>query len=616
MKRLMYSGTGLLVLLLAFIGFNIATNSLLPGARLDLTEQKLYTISDGTRQILTDLEEPVTLYFFFSEGASKDLVVLRNYARRVEEMLREYERVADGKLRLHVIDPQPFSEAEDRAAEFGLQAVPLTQTGDQLYFGLAGTNELAQREIIPFFALEQEGLLEYELSRLINSLAQIEKPQIGLITGLPIAGGMNPMTGQATPPWVAYEQLQQIFDVQELDTDTDAIAEEIDVLLLVHPKTLSEATLFAIDQFVLRGGKLLAFIDPLAESDHSMEAMMDGMADGKASDLAPLLGAWGVGYDPEQVVLDSRLGMSVGRGQGQLPARHIGWLEVEKQFMSEDDTVTAPLQILTLASAGALKPLEGATTRFEPLLSSSNHSAMTPSSRFSRLQDPETLLNGFRADGEVRHFAARLQGEAKTAYPDGLEGRAAEYTEAANINVMLVADTDLLTDRMWVHVQDFFGQRIPQPWADNGGFMINALDNLSGSEALISVRSRGDFSRPFTVVEELQRQAESRYRASELRLQQQLEETERQLLELQQSQDPSQLTELSAEQEAAIQRFLDEKLEIRKQLRDVRYQLNADIEQLGTRLKVINIALVPALLTLGVLLWWLAARLRRRSARS
>ena len=613
MKRLMYSGTGLLVLLLAFIAFNITTGTLLPGARLDLTEQKLYTISDGTRQILKGLDEPVTLYFFFSERASKDLVILRNYARRVEEMLREYERVAGGKLKLSIIDPQPFSEAEDRAAEFGLQAVPMAQTGEQLYFGLAGTNELAQREVIPFFAMDQEGLLEYELSRLIHTLAQVEKPQIGLISALPLAGGMNPMTGQPSAPWMVYEQLQQLFDVQELDADLDQVPEDIEVMLLVHPKILSEATLFAIDQFVLRGGKLLAFIDPLAEADQSMEAMMDGMADGRASDLAPLLGAWGVDYDPEHVVLDARQGMSVSRGQGQLPARHIGWLEIERQFMSADDTVTAPLQLMTVASAGALQPQQGATTRFLPLLSSSEHSARVPSSRFSNLHDPEALLTGFQPDEHIYHFAARLEGPAATAYPQGLEGRQPQVSQADNINVLLVADTDLLTDRMWVHVQDFYGQRIPQPWADNGGLLINALDNLSGSEALISVRSRGDFSRPFTVVEALQREAESRYRESERRLQQQLEQLERQLLELQQGQDPSQLNAMSSEQEASIQRFIDERLEIRRQLREVRFELNADIERLGTRLKIINIALVPALLTLGVLLWWLIGRVRRRT---
>lgn len=192
MKRLMYSGTGLLVLLLAFVAFNMASNVLLPGARVDLTEQKLFTISDGTRQILGELDEPITLYFFFSDRASKDMVILRNYARRVEELLKEYERVAGGQIKLQIIDPQPFSEAEDRAAEFGLQDIPLPQSGEKLYFGLAGTNALAEREVIPFFSLEQEGLLEYELSRLINSLAQEQKPQIGLISGLPMSGAPTP----------------------------------------------------------------------------------------------------------------------------------------------------------------------------------------------------------------------------------------------------------------------------------------------------------------------------------------------------------------------------------------------------------------------------------------
>ncbi|AQZ93303.1 Gldg family protein [Halopseudomonas phragmitis] len=613
MKRLMYSGTGLLVLLLAFLAFNMASSVLLTGARLDLTEQKLYTISDGTRQILRDIDEPITLYFFFSDRASKDMVMLRNYARRVEEMLKEYERVAGGKLRLQIIDPQPFSEAEDRAAEFGLQAIPLSQTGDKLYFGLAGTNSLAQREIIPFFTLEQEGLLEYELSRLVNSLSQPEKPQIGLISGLPIGGGMNPMSGQPMPPWTVLEQIRQLFTIQSLEPDLDEIPEDIEVLLLIHPKSLTESALFAVDQFVLRGGRLLSFIDPYAEMDISTDAMIEGMADGRASDLGPLLAAWGVDYDLEKVVVDTRLGMSVSRGQGQLPARHIGWLELEQAQRDSEDTVTAPLQLLTIATGGALKPIEGASTRFMPLLSSTASSALVDSSRFATLQDPEALLNGFQADEQIYHFAARLQGPASTAYPQGLEGREPVLTEADNINVLLVADTDLLSDRMWVQVQDFFGQRIPQPWADNGGFLINALDNLSGSEALISVRSRGDFSRPFTVVQDLQRKAERRFRASEQRLQQQLAETERRLAELQQNQDPTQLTELSSEQQEAIQRFLDDKLEIRKQLRDVRFQLNADIERLGNWLKVINIGLVPLLLSLGMLGWWLIGRWRRKA---
>lgn len=612
MKRIMYSGAGLLVLLLAFFAFNMATGVLLPGARLDLTEQKLYTLSDGTREILQELEEPIDLYFFFSEGASKDLVVLRNYQRRVTEMLKEYERRADGMIRLHIIDPEPFSEAEDRAAEFGLQAIPLSESGDSLYFGLAGTNELAQREIIPFFALEQENMLEYELSRLVSTLAKPDKPQVGLISGLPVEGGMNPYSQQPQAPWVAIEQMRQVFEVKTLAEDVDAIPEDIQVLLLIHPKALGEAALYAVDQFVLRGGKLLAFVDPFAEADQGMEAMIEGMADGKASDLGPLLQAWGVGYNPERVVVDARQGMAVGRGQGQRPARHIGWLEVETAQINREDTITAPLQLLTVATGGALVPVEGSQTEFTPLLQSTADSALVPSERFTKLQDPEELLQGFAPDAETYTLAARLSGPAATAFPDGLEGREAGLQEADNINVVVVADTDMLSDRMWVQVQDLFGQRISQPWADNGGLLVNALDNLSGSDALISVRSRGDFSRPFTVVEELQRKAESRFRASEQRLQERLAETDQKLAQLQQGQDPTQLSELTAEQRETIQSFLDEKVAIRKQLRDVRFQLNADIDALGTQLKLLNTMLMPLLLTLAVLLWWLLGRARRK----
>jgi ABC-type uncharacterized transport system involved in gliding motility auxiliary subunit len=608
----MYSGAGLLVLLLAFFAFNMATGVLLPGARLDLTEQKLYTLSDGTREILQELEEPIDLYFFFSEGASKDLVVLRNYQRRVAEMLKEYERRADGMIRLHIIDPEPFSEAEDRAAEFGLQAIPLSESGDSLYFGLAGTNELAQREIIPFFALEQENMLEYELSRLVSTLAKPDKPQVGLISGLPVDGGMNPYSQQPQAPWVALEQMRQVFEVKTLAEDVDAIPEDIQVLLLIHPKALSEAALYAVDQFVLRGGKLLAFVDPFAEADQGMEAMIEGMADGKASDLGPLLQAWGVAYNPERVVVDARQGMAVGRGQGQRPARHIGWLEVEPAQINREDTITAPLQLLTVATGGALVPVEGSQTEFTPLLQSTADSALVPSERFTKLQDPEELLQGFAPDAEVYTLAARLSGPAASAFPNGMEGREPGLKQADNINVVLVADTDMLTDRMWVQVQDLFGQRISQPWADNGGLLVNALDNLSGSDALISVRSRGDFSRPFTVVEELQRKAESRFRASEQRLQERLAETDQKLAQLQQRQDPTQLSELTAEQRETIQSFLDEKVAIRKQLRDVRFQLNADIDALGTQLKLLNTMLMPLLLTLAVLLWWLLGRARRK----
>ncbi|SDS56821.1 GldG family protein [Pseudomonas oryzae] len=609
MKRILYSGAGLVLIAVAFLAFNMVASLGLPNARLDLTEQKLYTISAGTERILAELDEPVNLYFFYSDNVTRDLVPVRNYARRVEEMLRAYERAAAGKIRLQVIDPEPFSEDEDRAAEFGLHAVPLQQGGDKLYFGLAGTNALDDVQTIPFFPLDQEEFLEYEISRLVQTLAKPQRPVVGVLSGLQLEGGFNPLTGQAGAPWMVMEQIRQQFTIKSLQAGVDRIPDEVSVLLLVHPRELPQPTLYAIDQFVLRGGKLLAFVDPFSESDNA--GLMGGA--GNASDLEPLFKAWGLRLRPGEMLADGSYAMAVGIGQGeeQRPVRHPAWLSLPKAAIDQDDITTAALENLTVASAGILEPLEGAKTRFTPLLHSSEYAMPMDAQRLAGLRDPQELLRDLEPTGERYVLAARISGPAQSAYPRGIEGQKDGLQQADSINVIVVADTDLLADRMWVQVQEFFGQRIPQPFADNAGFAINALDNLAGSDALISVRSRGRFSRPFTVVEDLQRQAEARFREKEEVLKQQLAQTEQRLAELQQGDSPDQMLELTPEQQATVQQFLQEKVKIRKELREVRYQLNADIEALGRSLKFVNIALVPLLLTLGVVGLWL---LRRRRA--
>lgn len=609
MKKLIYSGAGLLLIAVAFVAFNLLAGLGLGGARLDLTEQKLYTISDGTRQILAELDEPINLYFFYSDKVAKDLPVLRNYAQRVQEMLKAYQMHADGKIRLHLIDPEPFSENEDKAAEFGLQSIPLQQGGDSIYFGLAGTNALDDVQVIPFFALDQEEHLEYELSRLVQTLAKPELPVVGVLSGLPMTGGFDMMTRQPSAPWMVLEQVRQLFEIETLKSDVDEIPEKVSVLWLVHPKSLSEQTLYAIDQFVLRGGKLMVFVDPYAEADTG--DLPGELAMDRSSNLEELFKAWGLRLVPDKVLGDGAYAMSVSMGRGERPVRHAGWLNLPRKALDPTDIATAGLESITLATAGILEQVEGAETRFTPLLQSSEYAMPFDAQRFAMLSNPEELIRELEPTGERYTFAARIDGPAHSAFPEGIEGRKDGLKQADNINVIVVADTDLLTDRMWVQVQDFFGQRIPQPWADNGSFTINALDNLAGSEALISVRSRGRFSRPFVVVEELQRAAEQRFRDKEQALQARLAETEQQLAALQGSDDPSKVLELTAEQQSALQRFIQQKLEIRKELREVRYQLNADIEALGRTLKIINIALVPALLTLGVLTLWLWRRRRR-----
>ncbi|AYF90400.1 Gldg family protein [Pseudomonas sp. JS3066] len=610
MKRMMYSGAGLLLIALAFLAFNMLAGLTLTNARVDLTEQKLYTISDGTKQILGEIDEPINLYFFYSDKSAKDLVVLRNYARRVEEMLKAYERAADGKIKLHVIDPEPFSEDEDKAAEFGLQAVPLQQGGDQIYFGLAGTNGVDDTQIIPFFPLDQEEFLEYEVSRLVQSLAKPERPVVGILSGLKLNGGFDMMTRQPTQPWMVMEEVRQLFQIESLKSDIDQIPEKVSVLLLVHPKNLPQQTQYAIDQFVLRGGKLLAFVDPWSEADSGME--MPGEPGGdKSSDLDALFKAWGLQMVPGKVLGDGANAMSVSVGQDKPPARHAAWLNLPRHSLDQNDVSTAGLENITVATAGILKPLDGAKTHFVPLIQSSEYSMPFDVQRFGMLADPEELIRELKPTGQRYTVAARISGPAESAFPEGIEGRKDGLKSAENINVIAVADTDILSDRMWVQVQDFFGQRVPQPWADNSGFAINALDNLAGSDALISVRSRGRYSRPFDVVEKLQRDAEVKFREQEQELQQRLADTEQKLASLQQNQDPAKALELTPEQQAALQQFVQEKLRIRKELRDVRFQLNASIEDLGRTLKFINIALVPLVLTLGVLVLWFWRRQRK-----
>lgn len=610
MKRLMYSSVGLVLIAVAFVGFNVLSHGLFKNTQLDFTEQKLYTLSKGTKQLLSELKEPISLQYFYSNKATRDVPMLRNYAQRVEELLDAYVRMADGKLRLEVIDPEAFSADEDRAAELGLQAVPLEQDGAQLYFGLAAENAQGEKQVIPFFALDQEELLEYELSRLISSVAQVQRPVIGVLSGLPLNGGFDMQAGQPLPAWTIIEEVRQQFSIESLKDDIDLIPEHVGTLLLVHPKNLSEATQYAIDQFVLGGGKLLVFVDPYSEADTGMN-MPGELAVDKTSDLPELFKAWGVQMLPGQVVGDGVYAMSVGVAAQQRAVRHPGWLALPKKALDSRDVLTSQLSSITMATAGILQPLEGAKTQFIPLLYSSEYAMPFSAQRFAMLQNPEELLSEIEPTGERYVLAARISGPATTAFASGIEGRGEGLQSAENINVIVVADTDMLSDRMWVQVQDFFGQRLPQPWADNGSFAINALDNLSGSDALISIRSRGNFNRPFTVVDNLQRSAQERFRKKEQELQSRLAATEEKLIALQQATDPEQDLQLTAEQQATMQQFLAEKLKLRKELREVRYQLNADIEALGTKLKFFNIGVMPILLTFMLIMLSLSRRIRR-----
>lgn len=614
LNRKTLSGSTLIVLAVLLVAVLALVNTLFRGARIDLTENNLYTLSDGTKTIVSEIEEPINLYFYFSDKASADVPFLRNYANRVRELLEEIAAKSKGKIRLSVIDPQPFSDDEDRASEAGLQAVPVGQGGNSIFFGLAGTNALDGKALIPFFSPDKESFLEYDVAKMINSLKAEKKIAVGVISSLNISPGFDPATRGMREGWAAYSQLSDIFDMRLLNPEaTTKIDPEISTLLLVHPKTLSDDTLYAIDQFVLRGGRLMVFVDPNGEQDQSgadPENPQAAMFASKSSDLPKLFKAWGVNYDPNQVVLDAGNALPIQINPAAPPVQHLAIMGYRKDNLNHDEVTTAQLDTINFSTAGQFSLAESSPLKLVSLVQSSGDAMLTEADRIKFLQDPSTLYEGFKATNERYVLAGRLYGKLKTAFPEksGPDHLAESKDDA---NLVIVADTDVLTDRLWVQVQNFFGQKLINAFADNGDFVINVVDNMAGNSALIGIRSRGVSARPFTTVEAIRRKADQDYRNKEQELQQELADTERKLNELQANKSADNAMILSPEQQRELEQFQKDKLKIRKDLRDVRHDLDKDIESLGSRLKLLNILVLPLLLTLAV--FGLHHFLRRRA---
>lgn len=606
------TGGALSLLAILFVAVVLLSNQLLR-ARLDLTEQSLYTLSDGSRNILGKLDEPLHLTLYFSDKATAesnrpDIRSLRLYCNRVRELLEEMSALADNKLQLQVIDPVAYSEDEDRAAASGIQGLPLGAAGEKIFLGLVASNATDGQAVIPFFDPRKEAFLEYDIVKLIHDLSTVKKPGVALLSDLDMKPGFDPQTMQPKEGWAVYQQLTQLFDVKPLDSTLKSVPQDVDVLVVVHPKQLSDDAQYAIDQFVLRGGHLLAFVDPNAESDFG--AGGNPMAS-KASDLPALFKAWSVEYDAKQVVLDREHALAINVNPAAPPVPHPGILRMGKADMPQDDIIAANLDNLILGSPGAFKLNKDSPYKLLPLLQTGSQAMTVAADRVKFAQDPTSLLNGFKASGERYWLAARLQGKFKTAFPN--RSGAGHLTEAQETSeILLVADTDLLSNRYWVRVQDFFGQKLLNSFADNGDWLINAVDHLSGSSDLLSIRGRGTSIRPFTLVEQLQLAADERFRSKEQELQQQLSDTERKLASLQAAKSADQQQLLSGEQQRELENFLKRKLEIRKELREVRRQLDADIDNLGSWLKFVNIGLLPILISAASLLY-LAWQQRRKT---
>jgi len=622
------AGLGLFALLAIFFALNVLAGATMTGARLDLTERNLYTLSEGTRRMLRDLQEPIRMELYWSRSQATGQPALQTYAQRVRETLEQYVRVSGGTVSLTVIDPEPFSEAEDRAVAAGLTGQPIGPAGESLYFGLVATNSTDGREVIPFFPQVQERFLEYELSRIIYSLSIREKRTVGVITSLPVMGSERPTptSQQNQQGWQVFRELRELYEVKRVDPASGPIdPAEIDALLIIHPKNLSDAALYAIDQYILAGGRAAVFVDPHAEAeqlDQENTNPLAAMRMPRASDLAPLRQAWGARYTTEQVAGDRENARRVliGGAQSQ-PVPYVVILSLGPDSLAEEDPTTGRLARINVASPGFLEPIEDAQTTFFPLVQTSADSMKIDIRRVRTFPQPQLLLDEFESRGEPLTLAARISGPVKSAFPDGPPdgfdtGQEHErLSESAEpINVVVCADVDLADDRMWLQPQRLFGGFTKV--ANNGDFVVNAVDNLAGSSALMSIRASGSYDRPFELVQEIRRDAEQEYLAEKQRLEEKLRQTQRKLQDLRSGEPQNGERILTEEQQREIEKFRDQLVETREQLRRVQHKMREDIEQLGTTLKLLNVAAAPAMVALIALALGARRGIKRRADRA
>lgn len=631
LEPILYSTIGIAAMALVLVAINfIGTKA---KVRVDLTEEKAYTLSKGSKAILDEIDGKVKIRFYLTRKgtASPETVYLKSYARRVEDLLDEYRQNSNGHIVIEKYDPEPDSDAEDSARLDGIEGQMLS-TGERFYLGLA-VSQLDATETIPFLSPNRERQLEYDISRAISRVSTTDKPVVGVMSGLPVFGSPpNPMMAQmgqqpqGQEPWAIITDLKRDYDVREIDMDVDEIEDDVTLLMVIHPKDISEKGQFAIDQFVMRGGKLLAFVDSMCLADRSNQNPMMGGMGGGSSTLDKLFDAWGIGFDKSKTVADVNFMMKVG-GRGGQPQTIPTLMQLTPLGINRDDIITSQLDNIWIPFGGALTgtPAEGLEKTI--LFHSSTNSQLVDG--FMASMSSESVLKDFKPSNTEYALAMRLTGKFKTAFPDGApkdssdagdtssddeskDGEAADAkpaslqeTEGDNA-VVVVGDADMLSDQ-------FTMQRLRSPFGTliqllNGNlpFAQNAVEQMSGNQNLIAVRSRSTLSRPFLLVKQMEADAQERYRSRIKELEDSLAETERRLNELQRNKDEGQRFILSPEQQAEIETFRKKQVEVNKQLKQERKNLRREIDSLEVRLKWINIAAVPFLVTLtgvGLAFW-------------
>lgn len=618
------AGLGLALALL--LSVNIISNVVLKPFQLDLTENKLFTVSQGTKDIIGGIDEPIVLRLYFTKAMGEGNPAHAQHFVRVKELLERYASLSDGRIRLELLDAAPFTPAEDEAVAFGLSGVPYNEAGDLGYFGLVGTNSTDDIDLVRYFAVDRENFLEYDLSKLIHRLTNPAKKVVGLISSLPI-GGAGQIPNQDAQRWPLIQTVREFFEIRPLPTYVERIPDDIDVLWIVHPRGFDDYALYAIDQFVLNGGRALVFVDPFFESGRTRT----GSSAVGRSELDQLLNAWGVSLAPGKVAgdLDAARRVRV-RHEGRIAvADYVAWLSLHPANMDRNDVVTGDIRKLSLGTPGILEPLTKPGITVTPLVTTGLRSMAIDVRNFLSQTDVVGLFRNFQPSNRNLILAARSTGAATSAFPSGLPkvtkpesnpagsetGQAAHIEKAkVPINVIVVADVDMLHDEFWADVEGQGGQQSLVPNANNVDFVMNALDNLTGSNALAALRGRSNVSRPFHLIDRIRQDAERQFRKKEEELQQRLAKARTEMEAIMARNTRDNRVTLAPEQRAQLDSFRREMLTVRRELRDVQRALRTDLDALDNWLKFLNIAAIPLLLVAGCIVVAVFRRSRTRKA--
>jgi ABC-type uncharacterized transport system involved in gliding motility auxiliary subunit len=622
LKRNLIPAASIVLLLVGLVAVNVLA-ALWP-LRLDITQNQLFTLTDGTRHILANIKDPVTIKLYVPDSVPDAPVNVKTFARRTRDLLQEYQSASKGKLTLQVYDPKPDTEDEDWATRYGLTPAQMPD-GTKLYFGLvvlSGGREAA----IPFLDPRRERLLEYDVSQAVYRVEETKQPKLAILPGLPIYGQPAGPMGQTEGEWTFVHELRKSYQVDYLfPQDLAEIPSDVSVVLVMHPKDLPDSVLFALDQYVLRGGKLIVMTDPNSRMDPQAG---QGFSAATSSTIPKLFGAWGITFDSTMVVADQQLATRVNTPQQGVVAFPL-WLTLHRAQLNPDLAITSQLDDVTLIDAGAFSLADKSTLKLTPILSSTGNSGLVDLATV-RFASPLDISKQLKPDGKVRILGGLLTGKFNTAFPDGrpkppppppqAKGAPAKKPEPPKPltmpvlataehdgSILLIGDADFVADRFSVQVSNFFGNTIVQPINDNLAFILNSIEFMAGSQDLIQIRSRGQVSRPFTRLADMQLQAARKFQEREQFLTARLEDVKKKLDALESQKQPGQKLVLTGAQLDEVKKFREEEARVRIDLREVRKVLRQDTENLGNVLLAVNLLLVP-LIVAG---WGFVVILRR-----